>query len=71
MVRLKLSRSDPVPPPNAGAAFLKFLPRTADDYATVSAAAVLHVGPGDLCEEVRVAIGSAGVTPIRAIHRRG
>ena len=28
-------------PPNSGSAYLKFLPRTADDYATVSAAAVL------------------------------
>jgi carbon-monoxide dehydrogenase medium subunit len=27
--------------PNTGAAYIKFLPRTADDYATVSAAAVL------------------------------
>jgi len=27
--------------PNSGAAYIKFLPRTADDYATVSAAAVL------------------------------
>jgi carbon-monoxide dehydrogenase medium subunit len=56
----------PVPPLNAGYAFLKFLPRTADDYATVSTAAVLYVGPGDICEDVRVAIGSAGVTPVRA-----
>ena len=28
-------------PPNSGGAFVKFLPRTADDYATVSAAAVV------------------------------
>lgn len=56
----------PIPSPNAGYSFLKFLPRTADDYATVSAAAVLYVGPGDICEDVRVAIGSAGVTPVRA-----
>jgi carbon-monoxide dehydrogenase medium subunit len=28
-------------PPNSSGAFLKFLPRTADDYATVSAAAVV------------------------------
>ena len=56
----------PVPPPNAGSAFLKFLPRTADDYATISAAAVLQVAADDLCEDARVAIGSAGVTPIRA-----
>ena len=34
----------PRQPANSGAAYLKFLPRTADDYATVSAAAVLDPG---------------------------
>ena len=56
----------PVPPLNAGCAFLKFLPRTADDYGTVSVAAVLQMGPDNLCQDARVVVGSAGVTPIRA-----
>ena len=53
--------------PNTGAAYIKFLPRTADDYATVSAAAVLTL---DMTKkniaDVRIALGSVGVTPIRA-----
>jgi carbon-monoxide dehydrogenase medium subunit len=54
-------------PPNAGAAYLKFLPRTADDYATVSAAAVLSLDKNKkTISDVRIALGSVGVTPIRA-----
>jgi carbon-monoxide dehydrogenase medium subunit len=56
----------PVPSPNAGSAFIKFLPKTADDYATVSAAALLTLGEGDVCQDVRLAFGSAGSTAIRA-----
>ena len=56
----------PPRPPGAGAAYLKFLPRTADDYATVSAAAVVRRGPGNVCREARIVLGAAGPTPIRA-----
>ena len=53
--------------PNTGAAYIKFLPRTADDYATVSAAAVLTLDKTmKTIAEVRIALGSVGVTPIRA-----
>ena len=56
-------------PSNSGAAFMKFLPRTADDYATVSVAVSLTLGgDGDTCEDVKIALGSVGVTPIRAIE---
>jgi carbon-monoxide dehydrogenase medium subunit len=52
---------------NTGAAYLKFLPRTADDYATVSAAAVLSLDKSKkTISDVRIALGSVGVTPIRA-----
>jgi aerobic carbon-monoxide dehydrogenase medium subunit len=44
----------------------KFLPRTQDDYATVSVAAALRVGQDSKCEAVRVALGAAAVTPVRA-----
>ena len=44
----------------------KFLPRTQDDYATVSVAAALRLGPDGSCEDVRIALGAAAVTPIRA-----
>jgi aerobic carbon-monoxide dehydrogenase medium subunit len=53
--------------PNTGAAYLKFLPRTADDYATVSAAAVLTLDKNlKIINDVRIALGSVGTTPIRA-----
>jgi carbon-monoxide dehydrogenase medium subunit len=52
---------------NSGAAYIKFLPRTADDYATVSAAAVLTLDKAKKnIADVRIALGSVGVTPIRA-----
>lgn len=54
-------------PANSGAAFLKFLPRTADDYATVSAAAVVTLDKTrKTFTDVRIALGSVGTTPIRA-----
>ena len=57
----------PAPPPGAGWAWVKFLPRTADDYGTVSVACVLALEDGsDRCRDVRIALGSAGTTPIRA-----
>lgn len=49
-----------------GAAFSKFLPRTADDYATVSVAAVVTLDDSGRCAAVRIALGSAGATTIRA-----
>lgn len=53
--------------PNSGAAYIKFLPRTADDYATVSAAAVLTLDKTNkTIADCRIALGSVGVTPIRA-----
>ena len=56
----------PVPASNVRGAYLKFLPRTADDYATVSVAAVLHLGKGNVCREARIVLGAAGMTPVRA-----
>ena len=53
--------------PNTGTAYIKFLPRTADDYATVSAAAVLTLDKAKkTIVDARIALGSVGVTPIRA-----
>jgi carbon-monoxide dehydrogenase medium subunit len=55
-----------VPPlePESGAAFLKFLPRTVDDYATVAAAAVVRLGGAGVCESARVVVGAVGPTPV-------
>ncbi len=56
----------PPAPEGSGAAYLKFLPRTADDYATVSVAAVVTADDSGNCGDVRIVLGSVGLTPIRA-----
>ncbi len=56
----------PPAPARSGTAFIKFLPRTADDYATVSAAAVIVPDDAGNCRKARVALGSVGLTPLRA-----
>jgi carbon-monoxide dehydrogenase medium subunit len=55
----------PLPASGQSAAFVKFLPRSSDDYATVAAAASLRLDQG-VCRDVRIALGSAGPTPLRA-----
>ena len=55
----------PRPPRAARSVYLKFLPRTEDDYATVAVAAVGEVEDGT-CTSVRVALIAAGPTPVRA-----
>ncbi len=54
----------PLLPEHATSAYLKFLPRSADDYATVSAAAVVVLRDGKL-NDVRLAIGSSAPTALR------
>jgi carbon-monoxide dehydrogenase medium subunit len=57
----------PLLPPASGASFIKFLPRTADDYATVAVAATVTLEPdGERCREARIALGSVGMTPLRS-----
>src|SRR5436309_3234572 len=57
----------PALPTRSVAVYRKFLPRTADDYATVAVAALLRVdASGERCEDARLALGSVGSTPIRA-----
>jgi aerobic carbon-monoxide dehydrogenase medium subunit len=55
----------PIQPPAARAVYLKFLPRTEDDYATVAVAALAEMDDGT-CRQVRIALGAAGPTPIQA-----
>jgi aerobic carbon-monoxide dehydrogenase medium subunit len=57
-----------LPPLPAGTrvTYKKFLPRTQDDYATVSVAAALRLGADNVCEDVRVALGAAATTPVHA-----
>lgn len=61
----------PQAPAGSGSVYLKFLPRTADDYGTVSVAAVVSREPDGscpdgACTDVRIVLGSVGVTPVRA-----
>ena len=57
-----------LPPLPAGtrATYQKFLPRTQDDYATVSVAATLRLDADGRCEDVRVALGGAAGVPVHA-----
>ncbi len=52
--------------PRERATYLKFLPRTEDDYATVSVAVRLAVAEDGRCSDARVCLGSVGSTPVRA-----
>jgi carbon-monoxide dehydrogenase medium subunit len=53
-------------PDGTGTSYLKFLPRSADDYATVSVAATVRLDDGGECCEARVALGSVAGVPVRA-----
>jgi carbon-monoxide dehydrogenase medium subunit len=63
----ELLRSVKVPPMPAGSrlAYKKFLPRTEDDYATVSVAVRLGVAPDGTCKDIRIGLGALAVTPLR------
>ncbi|RUA23782.1 MAG: xanthine dehydrogenase family protein subunit M [Chloroflexi bacterium] len=58
----------PHAPASSGSVYLKFLPRTADDYGTVNVASVVSKEPDGTCKDVRIVLGAAGVTPIRATN---
>jgi carbon-monoxide dehydrogenase medium subunit len=57
-----------LPPRPSGlrTAYLKFLPRTADDYATVSVAAAIALDDDREVRDARIALGAAGPVPFRA-----
>jgi aerobic carbon-monoxide dehydrogenase medium subunit len=52
--------------PGTRATYEKFLPRTHDDYATVSVAATMRLDEDGRCELVRVALGGAAGVPVHA-----
>jgi carbon-monoxide dehydrogenase medium subunit len=51
-------------PSNARAVFLKYRPRSVEDYATVSAAAVVQLDEAGVCREARLVLGAVGSTPV-------
>jgi aerobic carbon-monoxide dehydrogenase medium subunit len=63
----EMLRSGNVPKMPAGSKLLykKFLPRTEDDFATVSVAVRLGVDADKTCKDIRVGLGSLGTTPLR------
>ena len=62
----------PLPAPHTGSTYIKFLPRTADDYATVGVAATVRLDPATgTCQDCRIALGSVGSTPLRAQQAEG
>ncbi len=63
---LLLAVEAPPLPQGTRATYVKFLPRTADDYATVSVAARLRLDGDGRCAEARVALGASGSVPLRA-----
>jgi aerobic carbon-monoxide dehydrogenase medium subunit len=56
----------PPQPKGNGSAFLKFLPATRDDYATVSVAARITLAPDGAIKDARIALGAMGLVPVRA-----
>ena len=56
----------PEQPAGGGTAFLKFLPATQDDYATVSVAARIVLDAKGTIADARVALGAAAMVPVRA-----
>ena len=56
----------PEQPSGSGTAFLKFLPATQDDYATISVAARIVLGANGAITQARVALGAAAMVPVRA-----
>lgn len=56
----------PEQPAHSGTAFLKFLPATQDDYSTISVAARIALDGNGTVAEARVALGAAGMIPVRA-----
>ena len=59
----------PLPQPHTGSVYCKFLPRSADDYATVGIAATVRLNASTgVCEDCRIAMGCVGVTPLRAVQ---
>ena len=55
----------PMQAPQSRSVYLKFLPRTEDDYATVAVAALVETEDGQ-CRRAKVALIAAGPTPVHA-----
>jgi aerobic carbon-monoxide dehydrogenase medium subunit len=54
----------PALPAGTGSVFLKYTPRSVEDYATVSACAVVRLDLDGVCRAARLVLGAVGTTPI-------
>jgi len=52
-------------PPNTGVKFTKYS-QIAGDYATASVAVLITLDKNEICDNVRIALGSVGLAPMRA-----
>lgn len=66
--RLEILTAICIPPIVRGTkgTYLKFLPGSKEDFATVSVAAVLRTDDGGVCRHARIGLGAVGSTPLRA-----
>lgn len=51
-------------PEHTGSTYLKYLPRTVEDYGTVNAAAVVTLDAGGRIADARLVLGAVGPTPL-------
>lgn len=56
------------PSPMSQFAYVKFLPRTVDDYATVSVAVRLDLSADGTVDDGRIALGNAAAVPLRVLE---
>jgi aerobic carbon-monoxide dehydrogenase medium subunit len=54
----------PAPKPRSGGAYLKFLPRSVEDYGVVTAAAFVAFDDAGACTEARLALGAVRDRPV-------
>jgi carbon-monoxide dehydrogenase medium subunit len=55
----------PLPPADAGSAYIKYVTRSSEDRPCVGVAALVRLGDDGRCAELRVAVGAAAETPQR------
>ncbi|MBI2369121.1 MAG: xanthine dehydrogenase family protein subunit M [Deltaproteobacteria bacterium] len=53
-------------PPRSGAVYLKFAPKSRQDFATVGAAAFVRLADAGRCVELRLGLAGVAPTPVRA-----
>jgi len=56
----------PAAPPGARSGYVKFCPRSAEDKPLIGVAALLVLDAGKRVGEIRIALGGAAPTPMRA-----